>query len=266
MIAFLRLGLAFLLFGLNMLVAGPLLYLMIYLDRIMGVGALQHQQKAEDWYIYWSWFVFSWARHVLGITLDIDIPESIWADLQPYFFVSNHSSVFDVLVVNWLMYKNRRHVQWVSKDGNRRVPFLGRALEEAGGCFIGRTGGLAEFRKLLRFATAMRAIGRDVYAFPEGTRFKGTVLGGMFKWLLDPHVFVFSACHRGFEDRPVIWLLIHWKTRGNHRTIFGTGIVGAKLTIRAGIVAPFDRKQAADVLIAIWTKMEAIIDELEKAA
>jgi 1-acyl-sn-glycerol-3-phosphate acyltransferase len=267
MIAYLRLGLAIALFVLNMLVAGPGLYMIIYMDCIMGVGALRHRRNVQDWYLFWSFFIFSWAQHVLGITLDIQLPDDFELEILPYLWFCNHQSSLDILVLNWLAWTfGRPGFRWVSKEENRKYPFLGRSLEESGACFIDRNGGVSEFRKLGRFGTAMRQEGADIILFPEGTRFITRMIDGLFKWLLDPHVFAFSACHRGFEDRPVVRVLIHWKTKATHRTMFGVGIVGAKLTIRIRIIPPFSRKDAAEVMIKEYEFMDAELEELNKAA
>ncbi|PWB68139.1 MAG: 1-acyl-sn-glycerol-3-phosphate acyltransferase [Holophagae bacterium] len=104
---------------------------------------------------------------------------------RSYVVVSNHQSLYDILLVyGWLGVDFR----WVMKAELRRVPGLGAACERLGHIFVDRSSPRAA---LVTLETARRRIaeGASVLFFPEGTRSLDGTLGafkrGAFRMALD---------------------------------------------------------------------------------
>ena len=104
---------------------------------------------------------------------------------RSYVVVSNHQSLYDILLVyGWLGVDFR----WVMKAELRKVPGLGAACERLGHIFVDRSSSRSALETL---ETARRRIaeGASVLFFPEGTRSPDGTLGafkrGAFRMALD---------------------------------------------------------------------------------
>jgi 1-acyl-sn-glycerol-3-phosphate acyltransferase len=104
---------------------------------------------------------------------------------RSYVVVSNHQSLYDILLVyGWLGVDFR----WVMKAELRKIPGLGASCERMGHIFVDRSSRLAATRTL-EAARARVAEGASVLFFPEGTRSPDGRLGefkrGAFRMALD---------------------------------------------------------------------------------
>ena len=104
---------------------------------------------------------------------------------RSYVVVSNHQSLYDILLVyGWLGLDFR----WVMKQELRKIPGLGASCERMGHIFVDRSSRLAAARTL-DAARARVAEGASVLFFPEGTRSVDGRLGefkrGAFRMALD---------------------------------------------------------------------------------
>jgi 1-acyl-sn-glycerol-3-phosphate acyltransferase len=86
---------------------------------------------------------------------------------QPYVFMSNHQSQYDILAVVSALPEFQ--LRWVAKRELTRVPFFGWALRHAGHIIIDRSDHEQAVASL-RAAHAQMAAGVSVMIFPEGTR------------------------------------------------------------------------------------------------
>jgi len=85
---------------------------------------------------------------------------------RSYVVVSNHQSMYDILVIyGWLALD----LKWVMKKELRKIPGIGIGCEKAGHIFIDRKNPKAA-RKTLEEALARLGEGIGILFFPEGTR------------------------------------------------------------------------------------------------
>jgi 1-acyl-sn-glycerol-3-phosphate acyltransferase len=104
---------------------------------------------------------------------------------RSYIVVSNHRSLYDILLVyGWLGVDFR----WVMKQELRRIPGLGASCARMGHIFVERSSRLAATHTL-EAARERVAGGASVLFFPEGTRSPDGTLGafkrGAFRMALD---------------------------------------------------------------------------------
>ncbi len=101
---------------------------------------------------------------------------------QSYIIVSNHQSMYDVLVLyGWLGVD----LKWVIKKELRKVPLIGFAAEKGGNIFIDRTDPRTAYESL-RQAREKIVNGTSIIILPEGTRSRSGELGEFKKgafWL-----------------------------------------------------------------------------------
>ncbi|MBI3394806.1 MAG: 1-acyl-sn-glycerol-3-phosphate acyltransferase [Spirochaetia bacterium] len=86
----------------------------------------------------------------------------------PVIYVSNHESLFDVLIVGAVL---KTQYRWLAKDSLFRIPILGRGMKRTGYIPIARENKDAGMKSLYRAAERVKA-GISVFIFPEGTRTK----------------------------------------------------------------------------------------------
>jgi 1-acyl-sn-glycerol-3-phosphate acyltransferase len=110
----------------------------------------------------------AWARSILTVSrirvvvrgLERIRPE------QPYVFMSNHQSNFDIPVVLGFLPVQFR---WLAKTELFKIPIFGRAMRGAGYISIDRSDRPSAFESLRRAAEIIRG-GVSILVFPEGTR------------------------------------------------------------------------------------------------
>jgi 1-acyl-sn-glycerol-3-phosphate acyltransferase len=101
---------------------------------------------------------------------------------QSYVIVSNHQSMYDVLVLyGWL----GLDIKWVIKKELRKVPVIGFAAEKGGNIFIDRSHPRGAYESLMA-AKKKIVNGTSIIILPEGTRSRTGGLGEFKKgafWL-----------------------------------------------------------------------------------
>ncbi len=92
---------------------------------------------------------------------------------QSYIIVSNHQSMYDVLVLyGWLGVD----LKWVIKKELRNVPVIGFAAEKGGNIFIDRSNPAAAYESLQQ-ARKKIVNGTSIIILPEGTRSRSGGVG-----------------------------------------------------------------------------------------
>ncbi len=92
---------------------------------------------------------------------------------QSYIIVSNHQSMYDVLVLyGWLGVD----LKWVIKKELRKVPVIGFAAEKGGNIFIDRSDPKAAYESLQQ-ARKKVVNGTSIIILPEGTRSRNGEVG-----------------------------------------------------------------------------------------
>lgn len=125
-----------------------------------------------------------WARltgYITPIIVNVTGREHIQKK-QSYIIVSNHQSMYDILVMyGWLGVD----LKWVIKKEIRNVPVIGFAAEKGGNIFIDRSNPRAAYESLQQ-ARKKVVNGTSIIILPEGTRSKTGVIGEFKKgafWL-----------------------------------------------------------------------------------
>jgi len=109
-----------------------------------------------------------WARmfcRVAGVRVKIEGADK----LQPhtgYIYCANHLSQFDIFSFQGYFPLNFR---WLAKEELFKIPFLGRAMTNAGAIAINRSQGREAMKSLQKAAERIKA-GTSILIFPEGTR------------------------------------------------------------------------------------------------
>ena len=85
---------------------------------------------------------------------------------QVYIFISNHASWIDIAVVNRVI---QRNLHFIAKSELKKKPFVGGAIKGMDMIFIDR-GNHAEALKSLDLAVEKIRGGKNIIAYPEGTR------------------------------------------------------------------------------------------------
>lgn len=109
-----------------------------------------------------------WARSILWISfvkVHIKGLSHIEKD-QPYIYMANHQSNFDIPVLLGALGVQFR---WLAKAELFKIPIFGRSMRGAGYISIDRTNRESAFRSLRQAAETIRN-GASVMIFPEGTR------------------------------------------------------------------------------------------------
>ncbi len=83
-----------------------------------------------------------------------------------YVFVANHQGSFDIFLIYGYLGRN---FKWMMKKGIRKIPFVGKACEEAGHIFVDRSGP-KKVLETIKKAKATLKEGTSVVVFPEGAR------------------------------------------------------------------------------------------------
>jgi 1-acyl-sn-glycerol-3-phosphate acyltransferase len=92
---------------------------------------------------------------------------------QSYIVVSNHQSLYDIIVLfGWLL----MDIKWVIKEELRTYPVLSFAAEKGGQIWIDRSNPKAAYESLLK-AKDKLTNGTSMMVFPEGTRSRTGELG-----------------------------------------------------------------------------------------
>jgi 1-acyl-sn-glycerol-3-phosphate acyltransferase len=83
-----------------------------------------------------------------------------------YVFVANHQGIFDVFLIYGFLGRN---FKWMMKKSLRKIPFVGKACEEAGHIFVDRTGPKKIYETIHKAHNTL-VNGTSLVVFPEGAR------------------------------------------------------------------------------------------------
>jgi 1-acyl-sn-glycerol-3-phosphate acyltransferase len=109
-----------------------------------------------------------WAKmfcRIAGVRVKIEGTEKLRPDTG-YIYCANHLSQFDIFSFQGYFPLNFR---WLAKEELFKVPFLGRAMTNAGAIAINRSQGREALKSLQKAAERIKT-GTSVLIFPEGTR------------------------------------------------------------------------------------------------
>jgi 1-acyl-sn-glycerol-3-phosphate acyltransferase len=128
-----------------------------------------------------------WARLVCFITLcPVKVVGREKLDKKKsYVFVSNHQGAYDIFLIYGFI---GQPIKWVMKQSLRKIPFVGRACEEAGFIFVDSSSPQAA-AKTITDAEEKLKNGASVAIFPEGSRTRTGKMGkfkkGAYQMALD---------------------------------------------------------------------------------
>ena len=168
------------------------------------LGILMSRFKGRKEYLFqharevWGPSIFKIARS----ELEVLGREKVNFD-TPHIFVMNHQSHMDIPAAFMAVPKN---IGFVAKTELRKVPFMGKAMAEAGMVFVDRKNSTQAIKSLEDAGKLVRS-GVNVFAFPEGTRsYDGAIRPfkkGVFRLALAAGVpIVPMAIHGGCEVLP----------------------------------------------------------------
>ena len=101
-------------------------------------------------------------RHIMGVRVRVEgqRPEGT------YFFAAKHQAMFETLELQLLL----GGPAMVIKRELSRIPFWGWAAMRYGGIIADREASAGALRSMMRAAKALKAEGRSILIYPEGTR------------------------------------------------------------------------------------------------
>lgn len=126
-------------------------------------GLLRAPKKLHDWVHR------NWSRSLLrvaGVRVRAEGLEPLRPD-EPYVFVSNHQSFFDIWA---LMATLPASIRFVAKRELAKIPVFASACRAAGHVLIDRRDAAAAGRAIRAAAGRMESEGLSLVLFPEGTR------------------------------------------------------------------------------------------------
>ncbi|WP_029893693.1 lysophospholipid acyltransferase family protein [Desulfohalovibrio reitneri] len=119
--------------------------------------------RLADW-VHRNWSgIALWAA---GVRVEADL--DALTPGEPYVFLANHQSMFDILVLFRLLSGHR--LRFVAKESLFRIPIFGPAMRRVGHVPIDRGNSLAAMKSLDRAAAEAGREGISLLVFPEGTR------------------------------------------------------------------------------------------------
>ncbi|KAA0206165.1 1-acyl-sn-glycerol-3-phosphate acyltransferase [Candidatus Uhrbacteria bacterium] len=178
-------------------------------------------------------WLFRCIRRIMRVELELDL-RSKGAHPGPFIVVMNHTSMFDILAVLWVLAEyGRDDLRWIIKREMMDAPFLGRMARWSGNGFVDRNGNPADRDAVTACAILANEDDSSVVIFVEGTRdpyeLRPPKPGGFLR-LIEA-----LPCHAGL----LVTVAWHPVTRDGGRTLFeGAALYGKRLFVSAEIVAP----------------------------
>lgn len=132
---------------------------------IVGTPILLLPRRAVvAWAQFWTGFCLWWLRLTVGLTHRVRGVENL--PTGPAIIASKHQSSWETLAYTLIF----PDAAVVLKRELLFIPIVGWAMARAGNIAVERGDGATALRSLVRQAKAVRAEGRSVLIFPEGTR------------------------------------------------------------------------------------------------
>lgn len=88
------------------------------------------------------------------------------SDKTSYVFVANHQGAFDIFLIYGYLHRN---FKWMMKKSLRKLPFVGKACEEAGHIFVDKSSP-QRVKATMEQAEHVLKDGVSLVVFPEGAR------------------------------------------------------------------------------------------------
>ncbi|MDR0427109.1 MAG: 1-acyl-sn-glycerol-3-phosphate acyltransferase [Dysgonamonadaceae bacterium] len=85
---------------------------------------------------------------------------------QSYIFIANHQGIFDIFLIYGFLHIP---IKWIMKQSLRKIPFVGKACEDAGFIFVDNSSPQAAARTIQKAEEKLKN-GVSVALFPEGSR------------------------------------------------------------------------------------------------
>jgi 1-acyl-sn-glycerol-3-phosphate acyltransferase len=121
---------------------------------------------------FWAPFSLFVLQIKIRLNRKVDLPKD-----EVFIFYANHSSWIDVAIVNLVI---KRNLHFIAKSELKKKPFVGGAIKGMDMIFVDR-GNRADAIKSLDFAVRKIKGGKNILAFPEGTRSRDGELQKPFK-------------------------------------------------------------------------------------
>lgn len=110
---------------------------------------------------FWAPFSLFFLQIKIRLNRNVELPED-----EVIIFYANHTSWIDIAVVNMVV---KRDLHFIAKSELKKKPFVGGAIAGMDMIFVDR-GNRADAIKSLNEAVAKIKGGKNIIAFPEGTR------------------------------------------------------------------------------------------------
>lgn len=146
------------LFGCSLLIFHPIQWLCL---NLFGYGA--HKKSVDA--LYFSLIANTFALGTNYKIRNIDkLPQT-----GPCIIVSNHQSLYDIMIIGWFMRKI--HPKYISKmELGRRIPSISYNLNHGGSVLINRKDPKQSLSAIKDIAEYIESNKRSAVIFPEGTR------------------------------------------------------------------------------------------------
>ncbi len=222
------------------------------------LDARQTRSEITRLQVRWGAWLFRRIRRIMRLELDLDLRTED-ARPGPYIVVMNHTSMFDILAVLWVVSEfGRKDLRWIIKREMMDAPLLGRMARWSGNGFVDRDGNPADRDAVTACAILAGEDDSSVVIFAEGTRdpyqLRPPKPGGFLRLIeaLPRHAGLLVT---------VAW---HPVTREGGRTLFeGAALFGKRLFVSAETVAP-ELLRTPGFLNADWKVRKDRIDAWRK--
>ena len=121
---------------------------------------------------FWAPFSLFFLQIKIRLNRKVDLPED-----EVFIFYANHTSWIDIAVVNMVI---KRDLHFIAKSELKKKPFVGGAIKGMDMIFVDR-GNRIDAIKSLDLAVQKIRGGKNIIAFPEGTRSRDGKLQKPFK-------------------------------------------------------------------------------------
>lgn len=209
--------------------------------------------------VKWGSWLFWQVHRIMGIELDLDLHG--WKDdLGPYLVVMNHTGMFDVVTVLWVLsVYGRFDLRWVVKRQMARAPLIGRMAKWSGNAFVARSGDPNDKDAVTKCAELASDDDSSILIFPEGTRNPYN--------LLTPKYGGFMRMREALPHYRVLSITVAWfpvrEGAGGKTLTEGADLFGKTLFISARLV-PTQELRDPKWLDAEWHHKQVLIETWRK--
>lgn len=241
------------------LVAGPVLYTIIYWDRLAGVGGLAHRRRIAWWQFFCGEAGLFTVRVCMGISIRYDLPKGL-ADAGPFIIIANHLGGFDGFLVTHILRKIGTNVDLraIGKREVAKYPFVGRAWRELKWGFVARSHDPRDYEVIEQCARDAVADGANMMIFPEGTIFVGHNRTEPHRYVLPPKSGGLAKLRDAMPGRRVLNITVCWDIESHGCALMEGGVpYGRRVLLAANVVdLPEDVKEW---LREEWHRKDAMI-------